>query len=179
MDTKSIFEILIRENTDMLIAYLRSSVRDNHMVDDLYQEIILTAWRRLESYDRQRPFGPWLRGIASNMILCYYRKASRNELQIDSESLEWLDSKFDAIRIRSGDTLAEKLSSLRVCIGELPDTYQYPIKLRYLEQMSHQQVASKLRITIDTLKKRITRGKSRLASCLERKLNSGVQESKS
>ena len=178
MDTKSIFEILIRENTDMLIAYLRSSVRDNHMVDDLFQEIILTAWRRLESYDRQRPFGPWLRGIASNTILCYYRKTSRNELPIDSESLEWLDSKFEAIRLQSGDTLAEKLSSLRVCIAELPETYQDPIKLRYLEQMSHQQVASKLQLTIDTLKKRITRGKSRLASCLERKLNLDVRGSK-
>ena len=74
MDIKSVFEILIRENTDMLLAYLRSAVRDEHAIDDLYQEIFLTAWKRLEDYDRQRPFGPWLRGIASRVVLAYYRK---------------------------------------------------------------------------------------------------------
>ncbi|MCP4192500.1 MAG: hypothetical protein GY768_17940 [Planctomycetaceae bacterium] len=52
MDAKSFFAILICENTDMLLAYLRTSVRDVYVVDDVYQEIVLTAWKRLDDDDR-------------------------------------------------------------------------------------------------------------------------------
>ena len=30
---------------------------------------MLTAWRRLGDYDHTRPFGPWLRGIATRLVL--------------------------------------------------------------------------------------------------------------
>ena len=170
MDTLSVFEILIRENTGMLIAYLRSGVRDDHDVDDLYQEVVFTAWKRLDDFDRERPFGPWLRGIASNTVLAYYRKSKRKDALVDRTALEWLDQRFDAIQSRPGDTLQDKLSALRDCISELPETYQAPITLRYLEQQTREEVTNALQLTKETLKKRITRAKSRLANCLERKL---------
>ena len=84
MDAKSLFEILIRENTDMLVAYIRAGVRDEHAVDDLYQETVLTAWKRLDDYERDKPIGPWLRGIAGNLMLAFYRKTSQTALPLDA-----------------------------------------------------------------------------------------------
>ena len=170
MDSKALFEILIRENTEMLLAFLRTSVRDKHAVDDLYQETFLTAWKRIDDYDRKRPFGPWLRGIASRTILTYYRTKARADVPIDQTALEWLDQRFEAIHAREGDTFEEKLSILRQCISDLPDSYQAPITLRYLRQQTSQQIESLLRLTSETLRKRFTRAKSRLADCVERKL---------
>ena len=171
VDIKSVFEILIRENTDMLLAYLRSAVRDEHAIDDLYQEIFLTAWKRLEVYDRQRPFGPWLRGIASRVVLAYYRKTARTDLPIDGAALEWLDGRFEAIQSRMGDTFEEKLLALRECISELPESYRAPVTLRYFKQQTIPQVAAALQLTRESLKKRFARSKTRLADCLDRKLN--------
>jgi RNA polymerase sigma factor (sigma-70 family) len=74
MDDRDIFTILVRENTDMLTAYLRSVVRDPATVDDLFQETMLTAWRKLDEFDRRRPFGAWLRGIAARLVLAERRK---------------------------------------------------------------------------------------------------------
>ena len=91
MDCRSLFEILIRENTDMLVAYIRSGVRDEHAVDDLYQETVLTAWRRLDAYDRDKPIGPWLRGIAGKLMLAHYRKTSRSAQPLNDQTLEWLN----------------------------------------------------------------------------------------
>ena len=98
MDTKSLFESLVRENTDMLIAYIRAGVRDSHAVDDLYQETVLTAWKRLDTYDRDKPIGPWLRGIAGKLMLAHYRKVSRAAVPIDDQALQWLNERFEAIR---------------------------------------------------------------------------------
>lgn len=45
---KLAFEILARENSRMLTAYLRTLVDDESVVDDLFQESMLVAWRRLD-----------------------------------------------------------------------------------------------------------------------------------
>jgi RNA polymerase sigma-70 factor (ECF subfamily) len=155
----------------MLVAYLRAGVRDSHSVDDLYQETVLTAWKRLEDFDRQRPFGPWLRGIAGKAMLAYYRKSSQAAQPLDDEALQWLNNRFEAIHRMSGDTFEEKLVALRECIAALPETYQRPITLRYTEQRALAEIESILSLAAETLKKRLSRAKVRLAECLERKLN--------
>jgi RNA polymerase sigma factor (sigma-70 family) len=173
MDATSLFEILIRENTDMLFAYIRSGVRDQHAVDDLYQETVITAWKRLDTYDRDRPIGPWLRGIAGKMMLAYYRKTSRADQPIDEEALQWLNDRFVAIGSLQGDTFHDKLAALRECIDSLPETYQRPITMRYTEQRAWGEIESMLNLAKETLKKRLARGKARLADCLENKLGLG------
>ena len=61
---KQVFEVLMRENADMLLAFLRASVRDKHAAEDIFQETMIVAWRRMDSFDRERSFAKWLRGIA-------------------------------------------------------------------------------------------------------------------
>jgi RNA polymerase sigma-70 factor (ECF subfamily) len=170
MDAKSLFEILIRENSDMLVAYIRAGVRDEHAVDDLYQETVFTAWKRLDTYDRGRPIGPWLRGIAGKLMLAYYRKTKRAAQPLDNNAIEWLNDRFAAIHSMSGDTFHEKLAALRECIDALPDTYQQPITMRFAEKRALKEIGAMLDLAKDTLKKRLSRGKARLAECLERKL---------
>lgn len=170
MDAKSLFEILIRENSDMLVAYIRAGVRDKHAVDDLFQETVLTAWRRLADYDQDKPFGPWLRGIAGKLMLAHYRQTARAAVPIDDQALAWLNDRFHAIHQQCGDTFHEKLSALRECIESLPENYQRPITMRYTEERGLSEIESTLQLAKETLKKRLSRAKSRLSDCLERKL---------
>lgn len=170
MDAKAVFEILIRENTDMLVAYIRAGVRDEHAVDDLYQETVLTAWKRLGDYDRNRPIGPWLRGIAGKIMLAFHRKSSRAAQLLDDQALEWLEARFEAIHSLRGDTFYEKLAALRECIDALPETYQQPITMRYNDQRALAEIESTLNLAKEALKKRLSRGKVLLAKCLEGKL---------
>lgn len=170
MDPKAVFEILMRENGQMLLAFLRAAVRDPDAVDDLFQETMLTAWRKLDEFDRDKPFGPWLRGIAGNLTLAYYRNHARQAATLDASSLEWLENRFARIQNLRGDTLAEKLAALRDCVQALPEHYRQPVHLRYAESRSLAEIGSMLQLALDTLKKRLTRAKGQLAECLERKL---------
>ncbi len=170
MNPEQVFEILMRENADMLLAYLRSAVRDEHAVDDLFQETMLIAWRKLEQYDRQRPFGAWLRGIAANLALAHYRAQARQDQPLEETSLAWLESRFTQVHKMGGDTLGEKLSALRDCVQALPEEYRQPVELRYTESLSLSEIGDSLQLATETLKKRLTRAKLRLADCLERKL---------
>ena len=47
IQAETVFEILVRENAGMLTTYLRAVVWDPAVVDDLFQDTMLVAWRRL------------------------------------------------------------------------------------------------------------------------------------
>ncbi len=170
MDAAALFEILIREHAGMLTAYLRAAVRDASAADDLFQETCLTAWRRLDDFDTSRPFGPWLRGIAAKVLLAWRRRERRSALLCDEEMLEHLDRRCDAVHHLAGDTWDEKLAGLRGCLDELPDRYREPIRLRYLEDLLPDALSRRLGLELETIKKRLQRGRVRLWECLERKL---------
>ncbi len=80
---KELFEILVRENSRMLTTYLRAAGCDDALLDDVWQEAMIVAWRRLDEFDRTKPFGPWLRGIAARTLMASRRSASRFVLTDD------------------------------------------------------------------------------------------------
>ncbi len=170
MDARQVFEILVREHADMLWAYLRAGVRDANAVDDLFQETLLTAWRRLADFDRLRPFGPWLRGIAGRLVLAHYRQQARQAEAISPAALEWLESRFAQLQRLDGDTFAEKLAALRACVDALPASFHAPVHLKYFEALGLEETGRTLGLALETVKKRLFRARAKLADCLERKL---------
>lgn len=173
MDARSVFEILMRENAAMLMAWLRTAVRDSHAAEDLFQETMLVAWRKLDGFDSSRPFGPWLRGIAGREVLAWYRRQSRQALQLDESHLAWLEARFSEIQSLDGDTFQEKLAALRSCVEGLPDHYRQTVRLRYSESLELEEAAGRLQLTVEAIRKRLTRARLMLSDCLERKLAAG------
>lgn len=170
MHAHELFEILVRENAGMLNGYIRSVVRDGNVADDLFQETMLTAWRRLDDYDRTRPFGPWLRGIAARVMLAWRRQRARAFALCDEDILEHLGARCESIHLQPGDTWEEKLECLRACVESLPVPYRDAIQRRYAVDAEAEAVAQSLQISTETLKKRLQRGRARLMECLQRKL---------
>lgn len=177
MNAPAVFEILVREHADMLTAFIRSTVRDASTADDVFQDTLLTAWRRLDDYDKSRPFGPWLRGIASNLILAALRQRNKVVWLTDEQMLTHLDNRCEQLAKTSGDTLDEKLELLRDCAKNLPEPYREVIQVRMqVDDDSNELLAERLGLNVETLKKRLQRARARLLDCLQRKLSASVRE---
>ena len=169
MDAIEPFEVLVRENGGMLSAYLFASVPAS-AVDDLWQETMFTAWRRWDDYDRTRPFGAWLRGIAAKNILAWYRKNAREHAILDPAELEVADREFDRLQELPGDTFDDKLVALRECISKLPENYRDTVLLRYEKGLKPAELAATISRNAETVKKRLHRAKTMLLHCIRRKL---------
>lgn len=153
-DPLALFEILARENADALTAFLRAAVDDPATADDLFQETMLIAWRQIGEYDRTRPFGAWLRGIAKRLVLAHARKAAR-EIPLSSERvLDYLDCRLAQVERQPGDTLDEKLAALRDCIERLAPLYREPLELHYSQSRTTEWIAEKLETTKDAVQER-------------------------
>ena len=164
-----LFEILVRENADSLTAFLRAAVEDHAAAEDLFQETMLIAWQKLGEYDRVRPFGAWLRGIARNLVLAYYRAAARQMACSPDQILNHLDSRMEQVDRQSGDTLNEKIAALTDCLARLAQTYREPIELHYQQHRTSEWIAEHLATTKEAVQKRLQRARIQLAECLENK----------
>ncbi len=131
---------------------------------------MLVAWRRLDDFDRSRPLGPWLRGIAARTVLAKLR-TQRQLLQVENmEELDYLSNRFEQVQAFRGDTLDEKLIALRDCVSHLSPDERVCIEGRYQDNLMPAQLSEKLSLHLETVKKRLQRAKQRLQSCIERKL---------
>ncbi len=165
----ALFEILVRENADSLTAFLRSSVDDQAAADDLFQETMLIAWRKIGEFDRTRPFGAWLRGIARRLVFAYYRSSAR-EISFSSERvLDYIDRQMAQIDRQPGDTFDEKIAAMKVCIEGLEPMYQEPLELHYRQGKTTEWIAQHMATTKDAVQKRLQRARLQIAVCLKRK----------
>lgn len=162
----SIFEILVREHAEMLTAYLRSVVWSSSAVDDLFQETMLVAWRRLGEYDRARPFGPWLRGIAHRLVMEHHRRGSVRPTTVDPGVLAELDRRYEALTNAPGDSFRDKAERILDCLKRLPEQMREAIEMVYARGMLMTTVAGLLNATEEAIKKRVQRGRQLLAGCV-------------
>lgn len=170
---RELFEVLIRENGDALLASIRATAGTTH-ADDIFQDTVLVAWRRLGDYDRTRPFGPWLRGIARLIALEYASKRARMRIAAPETiaAIEHDLSAFERFRGTGAEaamSFRERLAALDDCIARLPITYAELVQSFYRDSHTLGHLAVALGENEETLKKRLQRARALLGSCLSGK----------
>jgi len=174
VEPRDLFEILTREHIDSVRAFLLSSLRDNVAAEDVLQETFLVAWRILDRYDRKLPFGPWVRGIAAKLLQNHRRKLGRNRVHYcDDQVLGLIDDGYKAFTRLTGDTFDEKLDALRDCLARLNGPQREAIRLHYEHGLHCKEIADRLGIHFEAVKKHLQRGRAVLHRCLSSKIPEG------
>jgi RNA polymerase sigma-70 factor (ECF subfamily) len=81
-----VFWDLLAGHEKKLYNYLRRALGFSEDSADLFQEVVLRAWRYFPSFDHARSFPAWLFAIAHNEVRTYYRRrrAERRVVSLDS-----------------------------------------------------------------------------------------------
>ena len=165
---EQVFEVLTLQNAEPLLAFIRSLTRNEALVDDVFQETMLIAWRRLDAYDRERPFGPWLRGIAHKVALAQFRK-HRREQPVEPPVVEALEQKIGGLEQHALEGHRMPGEALKECVSRLPGAFRDAIELTYRGDRSVAQAASAADVGVEAMKKRLQRARAMLADCLRGK----------
>jgi RNA polymerase sigma-70 factor (ECF subfamily) len=82
-DRKATAEFVARY-ADGVYGYIHARLAPRHdQVEDLVQEVFLSAWENLERYRGAGPLGAWVMGIARHKVEDYYRERLRAPESID------------------------------------------------------------------------------------------------
>ena len=123
---------------DSIYRYVYFRVGDAHESEDLTEEIFVKAWEALPEYQvRQYPFKSWLYLIAHNLTVDYYRMHKPLPLAA-------LDLNDSGALLRATEDAVEReeiLKTLAAGILRLTEEEQQIIILRFVEGLSHQEVA--------------------------------------
>ncbi|MEM9354241.1 MAG: sigma-70 family RNA polymerase sigma factor [Planctomycetota bacterium] len=171
---QKLFETLVRENEGCLTAYLRALVRDPGLVDDLFQETLITAWRRFGDFDQSQPLGPWLRGIAFNLVRNAARKRARDFLVVGDEVAALVEDAVAQIDSAEGDTWRERLRTLEDCVSQLPERSRQLIADRYEAGCSADAISAKNGTRPATVRKQLQRAREALAECMQLRLGEAL-----
>jgi len=140
---------------------------------DIMQEVYIKIFRHIHGFDETRPFLPWLKKIAINTCLSYKRDSKKvKQISLDQEAgvnegstlLDCLAAADDTEETALyNDTQEIVIKSLQT----LPDNYRIPLTLRYMENMSYEEIATVLRQPIGTIKNSVFRARNLLKKSLQ------------
>lgn len=159
------FRELVDEYGGLVYNFIRRMTQNPEMADDLTQEVFVKAYRKLDSFDRARPFKPWLLRIASNTAISELRRRNRvvsiTMMEEDNPVFEVQDTSemADTARI-----VEEKLSSQVIlqAISALDPRYRQVLLLRYKEQLSYEEIAEATGTPLNTVRTWLKRGREAL-----------------
>lgn len=150
-----------------LRAFIGSIVRGTHDCDDLFQEIALTLWKEFGRYDRSRSFGAWARGVAAVKLMQRWDQVKRQPVVLSPEAIGAVCRAFD----RSEELQSRHSEALEHCLAQLPEKSRRLLALRYERAVPIEQIAGELQATLDSVYQALSRLKTRLQDCINRRLS--------
>ena len=150
------FNTLVLRYDAPLHTYIRMSVNDGVLADDIFQDtfmkVILTL--REGKYTGQGKFKAWVTQVARNLIIDHFRR-----VKVKNVISEWDESFREELseRLPSEERNAEEElirqsehRALHDWIAKLPQAQREVLQLRYLEDMSFKEIAMQTGVSINT-----------------------------
>src|SRR5262249_12132077 len=138
-DTEAFGELVLRyQQTVYNVCY--RLLGEPGAAEDQAQEALIRAFQRLDRFDAERPFGPWVRRVASN--LCLNRLAAAQEPALSLDEERDAPPAAPAADPATAHTQSELAEALRDALAALPARYRVVIELRHFQGMSYAEIAA-------------------------------------
>ncbi len=165
---KRAFGDLVRRHQRKVYALCFRLGGSHDAADDLTQEAFIKAFQAIATFDESFPFTAWIMRIASNNALNYIK---RQKFQVSGEEGEViLDSQTSSY---TEDNPHENLSQQEIdaryqkALNALPPDFRTVFVLRMHEELSYEEIADRLKISVGTVMSRLHRARQRMASDLK------------
>jgi RNA polymerase sigma-70 factor (ECF subfamily) len=152
---------LIERHQASVRRVCRSVTLDEHDADDAAQDAFLSALDRLETFDRRRPFGPWLMRIASNAAIDLLRRRAVRRVEPLDEAVA------GSSRSPAQDAMHSELrAALSAALAELPERQRVAVTLFDMEGYAHAEIAEILGVPEGTVRSDVFHARRRLRQAL-------------
>ena len=151
------FAALYQHYWPAMIALAYAVLADIHLAEDAAQETFAIACHDLPNLRRKEKFGSWLSGICRNVA----RQMRRRENQANTASVRQ--------PVRNPDGHNSRTDVIRRAVWNLRPAEREPIVLRYYDNLSYEQIAQLLDISIQAVNGRLIRAKREIAKQLKRR----------
>lgn len=155
----SAFETLYRRHAPRVLGYLRAHLPGGHEAEDLLQQAFLSLHRHRDRYDPALPFLPWLFAIARNALIDQLRKGKVSLVSLEAAPDPRAEPPAERDPRRDWEAV----------IAAVPAESRELFRLRFEEDLSFEEIASRLEAEPAAIRKRASRLVARLKAVLGNK----------
>ena len=149
----SSFELLLARHKSRVFAFIMSKINDKDLTEDIFQDTFIRVINSLQKgkYNEEGKFLPWIMRIAHNLVIDYFRKASKMKNIRSTNEFNIFDVICNDDRGQDEDMIRQRVhSDLHMLIKGLPQDQMEVLRMRYFEDMSFKDISQKTGVSINT-----------------------------
>jgi RNA polymerase sigma factor (sigma-70 family) len=170
-NTERAFEILVQRYKNPLVNFVFRYLGDYESCVDVVQETMIKVYRYKDTYQSIAKFSTWIYTIAGNLAKTeLQRRKRRSILSINAfgkdndEDYEIPDENYRPDTITDSGIKDEIIQKAFMKVSE---AYRKAVILRDIQELSYEEIAEIMGITVGTVKSRINRGRPQLQKLLK------------
>jgi len=169
------FEILVENYQQRIYATLLGVLGNRHDAEDTTQETFLTAFRKLDQFERRSSFYTWLHRIAFHLAIDLQRRKKRSKIVYSNTDAMEPHRSSDRSSERSSQSpeaiaiTNEAICQVQSALSKLHVEGRNIIVLRDVQGLDYSEIATLLEIPIGTVRSRLHRARLELREIMNEK----------
>jgi len=159
------FEQLIERHQALVAGTVARMLGSNSDVEDIAQQVFIRVWKSAGRYVARAKFTTWLLKITRNLVFNEMRRAKRHPhlpVQIEPEAEE-IPLKDETTASPDATLLQTELqAAIEKAITLLPETQRMALVLRRYEELSYEEIADVLDLSVPAVKSLLFRARTEL-----------------
>jgi RNA polymerase sigma-70 factor (ECF subfamily) len=169
----SAFEKVIERHQALVAGTAARMLGSNSDVEDIAQQVFIRVWKSARRYVPRAKFTTWLLKITRNLVFNELRRARRRaQVSLQSNAgAEEIPLKDETNPAPDASLLEDELQrAIEEAIMQLPESQRMALVLRRYEQLSYEQIAEVLDLSVPAVKSVLFRARTELRSRLSKYL---------
>jgi RNA polymerase sigma-70 factor (ECF subfamily) len=138
-------------------------VNDRMEAEDVLQESFINAFSRLKSFRGESSFGSWLKRIVINQSLNVVRRKKQFFEEINDDTFGLQDEEE-----KDEEANDYNVKDIHTALQQLPDGYRVIFSLYMFEDLSHNEIAEQLNISVNTSKSQLSRARKKMKELMQK-----------
>lgn len=167
------FEELVERHQTLVAGTVARMLGSNSDVEDIAQQVFIRVWKSARRYVPRAKFTTWLLKITRNLVFNELRRSKRHvHVPLQSEpGAEESSLKDETNPAPDASLLENELQrAIEEAIMQLPESQRMALVLRRYEQLSYEQIAEVLGLSVPAVKSVLFRARTELRTRLSRYL---------
>ena len=169
----SAFEKVIERHQSLVVGTAARMLGSNSDVEDIAQQVFIRVWKSARRYVPRAKFTTWLLKITRNLVFNELRRAKRRaHVPLQSEpGAEEIPLKDETNPAPDASLLEDELRrAIEEAIMQLPESQRMALVLRRYEQLSYEEIAEVLDLSVPAVKSVLFRARTELRARLSKYL---------
>ena len=169
------FRQLVERHQNAVIGTVTKMLGNSSESEDISQQVFLRIWRNARRYRPDAKFTTYLFTITRNLVFNETRRRGRKKEVSSDEREENSNQSIEASPHQRPDSellQAELQQAVDKAIASLPDVQRMAVVLRQYEQLSYDEIAGVLKLSVPAVKSLLFRARATLREILSGHLES-------